>query len=119
MGPNETDGETVPHSDMGYHESQIVVKRDNTVVVAATPPGPYATQHVVFYHMAQQFKEADGETTFGTMVTRCSQMMSKHEHFAYNAQAPLVTSVLRLELILPRALMYDRPLVTLGELTVI
>ena len=111
----ETDATIVPGSGTGHHDSQIVVERPNTVVVVATPPGFYASRHVFFYHMGKQFREADGETTFGSMVTRCSRMMSQHEDVLYSAQAPLVTSLLRLDLVLPRALQYDRKIATQGE----
>ena len=108
-----TDGD---HSDaLGFRpdtaedpKTHIALKRANTIVVFATPPSYFATRNVFIPHMGQRFREADGKTVFTSMVTACSREMSKAMDKTCRAQAPIMTVLMRLDLILPRARMYDR-----------
>lgn len=88
--------------------THIKVTRPNMKVVCATPPNYSATRHLFLLHMAKQFREADGKTTFSSMITACSRLMSQDSNVSNRAQAPSTTTLMRLDLILPRSLMYDR-----------
>lgn len=108
----QTDGDdrdvtVVPGSGTGPHDTHIAPVRPNTVVVTATASGFYASRHIFFSYLADQIKYADGRTTFNSLVTACSSKMSQNDDEIYRAQAPMVYSLLRSDLVLPRSLLRD------------
>ena len=112
---NNTDALGMTPDSTEDPKTHIKVKRPNTIVVCATPPSFSATRHLFLQHMAKQFRESDGKTVFTSMVNACSRQMSQDRDATRRAQAPITTSLTRLDLILPRALMYDRLPETQGK----
>ena len=119
LGYEETDALGIPAASSIDETSQIIVKRPNTAVISATPPSFSAFRQLFLFFMAQQFRQADGETTLESMVNSCSRMMSQQSDVLYRAQAPSLQSVMRNNLILPKALMYDNKVENRGGCIII
>lgn len=92
----------------GTNDSQILIKRANTMVVTATAPGFYARRHIFFYELGKLIRLSDGLTSFSDMVTRCSTLMSQHKDPICKAQAPMMYNLLRKILVLPKSDLYDK-----------
>ena len=83
------------------YKCHIKVKRPNTVVYTATADSYYATRAYFLKHMVKQLEDADGKTTFDTMVQLCSRDMSFHPEEECRNQAPMTYGLMRQPLILP------------------